>query len=144
MPLALFALSYQRISKTVSLKKNCRLMTLEILTRSCRCKRTHDVTLLTLTNPPISKPTKNRARITDQKSTIGFFFTGPTACLQSNRRKTNQRKIHQRKTGFAKGRSVVVPVKSVGFPSVRPKMIGGFDGKIRPLVFIRYEGRLVC
>ena len=53
--------------------------------------------------------------------------------LQSNRRKT----------GFEKGRSVLVPVNLVVFSSIRPKMIGRFDGKIRPSVFGRY-GRSVC
>ena len=33
------------------------------------------------------------------------------------------------KSGFAKGRPVLVPVNLLGFPSARPEMIGRFDGK---------------
>ena len=85
-----------------------------------------------LTNPPTGKPTKNCAR-TEQ--TLATRFFNRTDChLQSN----------LRKTGIAKGRSGLVPVNLVGFPSVRPKMIGCFDGKIRPPVFGRYEGRSAC
>ena len=51
--------------------------------------------------------------------------------------------MERQKTGCVKSRSVLVLMNLVGFPSIRPKMIGCIDGKIRPPDLGRYEGRWI-
>ena len=81
---------------------------------------------------PLNEPADQQTNQELLKNRRSNFSVGPTVYVQSNRRKN----------GFAKSRSVLIPVNLVGFPSVRPKMIGWLDGKIRPPVFGRYEGWL--
>ena len=79
----------------------------------------------------VQEPTKNRRL---------DFSVGPTLYLRSDRPMENRATENRRRAGFAKVDGVLLPVNSISFSSVRPKMVGGYDGIIRPPVFGPYKG----